>query len=59
MKISECIKELEKIQTLEGDIEVGLDTGIDFIFLQSMHNTIFYPGDGNEIPIVSMKFEYD
>ena len=59
MKISECIKELEKIQISEGDIEVGFDTGMDFAFLQSVHNTIFYPGDGNEIPIVSMKFEYD
>ena len=59
MKISECIDKLKNIQLSEGDIEVGFDTGMDFAFLQSMYNTIFYPGDGSEIPIVSMKFGYE
>jgi hypothetical protein len=59
MKISECIKELSKIQNLQGDIEVGYNTGMDFAFLHNMYNTIYYPDDGNEIHVVSMKFEYE
>lgn len=59
MKISECINKLKEIQLSEGDIEVGYDTGMDYAYLQEISNTIFYPGDGSEIPIVSMKFYYD
>lgn len=57
MKISKCIKELTKIQNLKGDIEIGLDTGIGFAYLESMHDIIYYPDNGIEIPIISMNFE--